>query len=149
VSLTSPVSLFELSSSLSLNKNVHQAFFYDWIDRTAYKNGKPLPEKIGSMQCFMHGFQDASDFLRNHPWPGRSIADTFDDSTHRASNLTKRFLGAIKVVCGRTGAEGYDDEADMEYERALFDASEGGHRDNQPFYWSAGLQQSFREELEK
>jgi hypothetical protein len=148
-----------------LNKNVHQAFFYDWIDRTAYKNGKPLPEKIGSMQCFMHGFQgghlqiceirfrdnttqpDASDFLRNHPWPGRSIADTFDDSTHRASNLTKRFLGAIKVVCGRAGTEGYDDEADMEYERALFDASEGGH--NQPFYWSAGLQQSFREELEK
>lgn len=123
------------------------AFFYDWIDRTAYKNGKPLPEKIGSMQCFMHGFQDASDFLRSHPWPGRSIADTFDDSTHRASNLTKRFLGAIKVVCGRTGTEGYDDEADMEYERALFDASEGGH--NQPFYWSAGLQQSFREELEK
>ncbi|KAI0277425.1 hypothetical protein BGY98DRAFT_1089954 [Russula aff. rugulosa BPL654] len=123
------------------------AFFYDWIDRTAYKKGKPLPEKIGSMQCFMHGFQDASDFLRSHPWPGRSIADTFDDSTHRASNLTKRFLGAIKVICGRTGAESYDDEADMEYERALFDASEGGH--NQPFYWSADLQRSFREELEK
>ncbi|KAH9998443.1 phosphatidylinositol 3 and 4-kinase-domain-containing protein [Russula compacta] len=112
------------------------AFFYDWIDRTAYKNGKPLPEKIGSMQCFMHGYQDASDFLRSHPWPGRSIADTFDDSTHRASNFTKRFLGTIKVICGRTGTEGYDDEADMEYERALFDASEGDY--NQPFYWSVG-----------
>ncbi|KAI9509402.1 phosphatidylinositol 3 and 4-kinase-domain-containing protein [Russula earlei] len=123
------------------------AFFYDWIDRTAYKNGKPLPEKIGSMQCFMNGFQDASDFLRSHPWPGRSIADTFDDSTHRASNVTKRFLGAIKVICGRTGAEGYDDEADMEYERVFFDVSQGGY--NQPFYWSAALQQSFREELEK
>jgi hypothetical protein len=36
---------------------VSQAFFYDWIDRTAFKKGKPLPEKIGSMQCFMHGFQ--------------------------------------------------------------------------------------------
>lgn len=92
---------------------------------------------------------DASDFLRSHPWPGRSIADTFDDSTHRASNFTKRFLGAIKVICGRTGTEGYDDEAEMEYERALFDASEGGHSGNQPFYWSADLQQSFREELEK
>lgn len=123
------------------------AFFYDWIDRTAYKKGKPLPEKIGSMQCFMHGFQDSSDFLRSHPWPGRSIADTFDDSTHRANNLTKRFLGAIKIICGRTGAEGYDDEADMEYDRALYDASEGDH--NRPFYWSAALQQSFREELEK
>jgi hypothetical protein len=35
----------------------------------------------------------------------------------------------------------------MEYERALFDASEGDY--NRPFYWSANLQQSFREELEK
>lgn len=34
-----------------------QAFFYDWIDRTAFKNGKPLPEKIGSMQYFLHGYQ--------------------------------------------------------------------------------------------
>jgi len=123
------------------------AFFYDWIDRTAYKKGKPLPDKIGSMQCFMHGFQDASDFLRSHPWPGRSITDTFDDSTHRATNINKRFLGAIKVICGRTGAEGYDDEADMEYDRALYDASEGDP--NRPFYWSAALQNSFREELEK
>jgi hypothetical protein len=57
VSLTSPVSLDDLLLSLSSNKSVQQAFFYDWIDRTAYKNGKPLPEKIGSMQCFMHGFQ--------------------------------------------------------------------------------------------
>ncbi|KAH9040670.1 phosphatidylinositol 3 and 4-kinase-domain-containing protein [Lactarius pseudohatsudake] len=123
------------------------AFFYDWIDRTAYKKGKPLPEKVGSMQCFMHGFQDSSDFLRSHPWPGRSIADTFDDSTHRATNFTKRFLGAVKVICGRTGAESYDDESDMEYDRALYDASEGDP--NRPFYWSAALQQSFREELEK
>ena len=70
---------------------------------------------------------DASDFLRSHPWPGRSIADTFDDSTHGAINLTKRFLGAIKVIYGCIGYESYDDEADMEYERALFDAPEGGH----------------------
>ena len=90
---------------------------------------------------------DASDFLRSHPWPGRSIADTFDDSTHRVTNFNKRFLGAIKVICGRTGAEGYDEEADMEYDRALYDASEGDQ--NRPFYWSAALQKSFREELEK
>ena len=57
VSLTSPVSFDELLLLLSSNMNVLQAFFYDWIDRTAYKKGKPLPEKIGSMQCFMHGYQ--------------------------------------------------------------------------------------------
>jgi hypothetical protein len=57
VSLSSPVGLQESLLLLSLKINVPQAFFYDWIDRTAYKKGKPLPEKIGSMQCFMHGFQ--------------------------------------------------------------------------------------------
>ena len=57
VSFSSPVSLHELHLSLFLNMNAWKAFFYDWIDRTAYKNGKPLPEKVGSMQCFMHGYQ--------------------------------------------------------------------------------------------
>ena len=33
-----------------------QAFFYDWIDRTAFKKGKSLPDKIGSLQCFLNGF---------------------------------------------------------------------------------------------
>ena len=58
-------------------------------------------------------------------------------------------LGALKIVCGRTGAEedAYE-EADGEDDRVMFDASEG--RDgNTPFYWSPPLQQSFREELEK
>lgn len=34
-----------------------QAFFYDWLDRNAAKKGKPLPDKIGSMQFFLSGFQ--------------------------------------------------------------------------------------------
>jgi hypothetical protein len=37
-----------------------QTFFYDWIDRSAAKKGKSLPDKIGSMQYFMHGFTGAS-----------------------------------------------------------------------------------------
>jgi hypothetical protein len=41
-------------NSLSLG---FQAFFYDWIDRSHAKKGKPLPEKIGSMQYFLHGYQ--------------------------------------------------------------------------------------------
>lgn len=40
--------------------DLFQAFFYDWIDRNAYKKGKPLPDKIGSMQIFMNGFQGKS-----------------------------------------------------------------------------------------
>lgn len=123
------------------------AFFYDWIDRSATKKGKPLPEKIGSMQYFLHGYTDASDFLRKHPWPGRSIADTFDDSSHRKGLPTKRFLSALKIICGRTGDEDIDDE-DPEEERALFDVTED-NESGRPFYWSRALQQSFREELEK
>lgn len=90
---------------------------------------------------------DSSDFLRKHPWPGRSIRDTFDDSTHRTGRFTKRFLTALKIVCGRTGDEEDVDIYDPDEERALFDASEDAT--DQPFYWSGILQQSFREELEK
>lgn len=126
-----------------------QAFFYDWIDRTAAKKGKPLPEKIGSMQYFLHGYQDASEFLRKHPWPGRAISDTFDDSTHRHGSISKRFMSALKVICGKTGpSEDVYDDTDYEEDQALYDATEhsGVHR---PFYWSQNLQDNFREELEK
>ncbi|KIJ67706.1 hypothetical protein HYDPIDRAFT_173507 [Hydnomerulius pinastri MD-312] len=123
------------------------AFFYDWLDRNAAKKGKPLPEKIGSMQFFMHGYTDASDFLRKHPWPGRSITDTFDDSTHRKGLPTKKLLSALKIICGRTGDEDAEED-DPEEERALFDATEDSDS-GRPFYWSRALQQSFREELEK
>ncbi|KAF9244876.1 phosphatidylinositol 3 and 4-kinase-domain-containing protein [Melanogaster broomeanus] len=123
------------------------AFFYDWLDRNAANKGKPLPEKIGSMQLFMHGYTDASDFLRKHPWPGRSIADTFDDSSHRKGLPSKKFLSALKIVCGKTGSEDLEEE-DPEEERALFDATEDSES-GRPFYWSRALQQSFREELEK
>lgn len=123
------------------------AFYYPWLIRRAAKKGKPLPEKIGSMQCFMHGFQDASGFLREHPLPGRSIADTYDDSAHRTGNGgAKRFWSALSVICGKTGDEDsvYDDEPDNEL---LFDSSVD-HSDH-PFHWSPPLLQSFREELEK
>ncbi|KAF8625433.1 hypothetical protein AX15_005392 [Amanita polypyramis BW_CC] len=124
------------------------AFFYDWLDRNAAKKGKPLPDKIGSMQYFLHGYQDASDFLRTHPWPGRSISDTFDDSTHRQGSISKRFLSTFKIFCGKTGdAEDLFDDFDYEDERQLFESTEGDSE--RPFYWSPTLQQSFREELEK
>ncbi|KAJ3570961.1 hypothetical protein NP233_g4066 [Leucocoprinus birnbaumii] len=125
------------------------AFFYDWLDRSAAKKGKPLPEKIGSMQYFLHGYTDASEFLRKHPWPGRAIADTFDDSNHRQGNLSKRILNTLNIMCGKTGDgdEIYDD-VDYEDERVLFDSTESNNSER-PFYWTQGLQQSFRGELEK
>ncbi len=98
-----------------------------------------------------HSVTDASEFLRQHPWPGRSIADTFDDSTHRTGRLHKRFLTALKVMCGKTGDEDdLYDEDDEEERAALFDPRHGdSDYSSQRFYWSGVLQQSFREELEK
>lgn len=122
------------------------AFFYDWIDRAAAKSGKNLPEKIGSLQYFLHGYTDASVFLREHPWPGRSISDTFDDENHRSGVAMKRVMGALQIVCGRTGEEEELHEEDEEDEqiRALYDVEE-----TRDFYWSLALQQDFRLELEK
>ncbi len=92
---------------------------------------------------------DASDFLRKHPWPGRAISDTFDDSTHRQGGVSKRFFSALKVICGRTGdSEDVFDDPEYEDEQILFDEAEDTDP-NRPFYWSPTLQQSFREELEK
>jgi len=142
-----------------------KAFFYDWLDRSAAKKGKPLPEKIGSMQYFLHGYLgtcrqvekcktadimvDASEFLRKHPWPGRAIADTFDDSNHRHGNFSKRILSTLNIMCGKTGdGDGLYDEVDYEDERVLFDSTVPNESER-PFYWTQGLQQSFRDELEK
>ena len=90
---------------------------------------------------------DASDFLRRYPWPGRAISDTFDDTTHRKGNFAKKFMSAMKVICGRTGQEEdlYDDE--IEEQSMFFD--QDGLESGRPFYWTRQLQQSFREELEK
>ena len=43
-------------TACTVAESLAQAFFYDWLDRNAAKKGKPLPEKIGSMQFFLHGF---------------------------------------------------------------------------------------------
>lgn len=62
--------------------------------------------------------------------------------------MAKRFLNAIRVICGRAGEEDdfYDDD-EREHERRLFDVSES--QSGRPFYWTSALQDSFREELEK
>ncbi|QRW21626.1 phosphatidylinositol 3- and 4-kinase [Rhizoctonia solani] len=124
------------------------AFFYDWIDRSAAKKGKALPEKIGSLQLFTHGFTDASDFLRKHPWPGRSIADTWNEDDHRQGRHSKRCFNALGVLCGKAGGD-YDDYDDMDYDQNLHATTNTSTRAGGSFVWTPALQQSFREELEK
>lgn len=62
VSLSSPVRAFHVIPQIMFPLPFHQAFFYDWLDRNASKKGKPLPEKIGSMQYFLHGYQGMFPF---------------------------------------------------------------------------------------
>ncbi|KAI8341964.1 phosphatidylinositol 3 and 4-kinase-domain-containing protein [Chlamydoabsidia padenii] len=53
------------------------SFHYDYLDRRRHRNSPqehPLPLKIGSFQCFLHGYRDANVFLRDHPWPSSSLA---------------------------------------------------------------------------
>lgn len=55
----------------------------------------------------------------------------------------------MKVVCGKTGEDdGNNDLYDFDDERMLYDVSEDDGA-SRPFYWSAMLQESFREEIEK
>ena len=64
VSLSSPVCLaVHITKTGDLMRP--QAFFYDWIDRTGFKKGKPLPDKIGSLQCFLNGFTGVFPFRRS------------------------------------------------------------------------------------
>jgi phosphatidylinositol 4-kinase type 2 len=126
------------------------SFFYDWLDRAAYKqNRKPLPDKIGSFQFFLHGYTDSSVFLREHPWPGRSIADTFDQETHRTGMAaSKRIMSALNLICGKTGEEEDDDDLEGLYGQGVDDERPRTQSDSD-FYWSLALQNDFRLELEK
>lgn len=75
--------------------HVVQAFFYDWIDRTASKNGKPLPEKVGSLQYFMHGFTGttATMFCSILVTIVLQMHQTFCASIHcRAGQFTTRLM---------------------------------------------------------
>ncbi|KAG9125885.1 phosphatidyl inositol kinase [Ceratobasidium sp. 392] len=104
--------------------------------------------KIGSLQLFAHGFTDASDFLRKHPWPGRSITDTWNEDDHRQGRTSKRCFNACGVLCGKAGGDFDDYDDDVEYEQNA-NGPEEQTRAGGNFAWTLALQQSFREELEK
>lgn len=111
------------------------AFYYDWIDRERAARKGRLRDKDGSFQVFMKGFIDASEFLRQHPFPGGPLEQAYDSARHRRGKVS--LFGSLKCLCGRAEAEDADDESD--------DEAAGMQR----FRWTEGTTQSFREELEK
>lgn len=44
-------------------------FYYRFFDRRRYYKGGSLPNKVGSFQLFLHGYEQADVFLKRHPLP--------------------------------------------------------------------------------
>jgi phosphatidylinositol 4-kinase type 2 len=113
-----------------------KSFHYDFWDRRAYyRKKKPFPEKVGSFQVFLKGFKDANIFLREHPWP-----DQHGPGTGGAARKKKRRWAE---ECRPSGTQSDNDEDE--------EARPGSVRQEQQRreFWTDGLQQSFREQLEK
>ncbi|KAK0550207.1 Phosphatidylinositol 4-kinase LSB6 [Tilletia horrida] len=141
------------------------SFFYAHSDREAWKKHKRRPpEKIGSFQLFLNGYENASDFLRKHPWPTRPLhlleADLAEErAAHRLSRkkqkaYLRRCLIAVKrfLLC-RTAplpSDGFENDveaapSDPDAALAQPQASVSG----QSFQWTPDTMRSFRIELEK
>ena len=104
---------------------------------------RPLPPKAGSFQVFLKGYKDANLFLRDHPWPDQT------NTGFRAEDAPKRKKRPWSEACRPSGVHS-DDEDEEEYEdgQARTPSPREESRERR-FYWTEGLKQSFREELEK
>lgn len=112
------------------------AFYYDiWERRAFYTKRKPLPQKVGSLQVFLRGFQDANIFLKRYPWPDQPTG--FRPNSSKSQSKTH---WTDQCRPGR-GVEEDDDDMTITPGRA-----EAQHRKQ---FWTEAMQQSFREELEK
>ena len=117
-----------------------KSFYYDFWQRSAfYRKRKPLPEKVGSFQVFLKGFKDANIFLRDHPWPDQTNTGFRPQDAPR----TKKLPWAEE--CRPRGAPVEDNAGGSNETRtALAEETQ-----QQRFFWTDALQESFREELEK
>lgn len=120
-----------------------KSFYYDfWDRRKAWMGKKTLPHKAGSFQVFLKGFKDANLFLRDHPWPDQT------NTGFRAEDAPKRKKRPWNEACRPSGVQ--SDDEDDDYETGISQAPSPREESRERrFYWTEGLQQSFREELEK
>lgn len=108
------------------------SFNYDYFDRRAFSNkGKPLPAKQGSFQVFLEGFKDATEFLREHPWPDMA-------APIRSHETQKRAWSAC------VGSSDADSEAVDDLQNEITSSNP-----LQTQFWTDSLMQGMREELEK
>ncbi|KAB8235514.1 phosphatidyl inositol kinase [Aspergillus alliaceus] len=120
-----------------------KSFYYDfWDRRKAWMGKKPLPPKAGSFQVFLKGYKDANLFLRDHPWPDQT------NTGFRAEDAPKRKKRPWNEACRPSGVQ--SDDEDEEFENGYLQTPSPREQSRERrFYWTEGLKQSFREELEK
>lgn len=73
------------------------SFHYLYKDRHRWEQGwQPLPIKIGSLQQFLEGYENAGRFLQKHALPGLSkdVMERDLREEHRAHRLSRRKQGA-------------------------------------------------------
>lgn len=65
-----------------------ESFYYTFWDRYQHFRGKSLPKKVGSLQLFLKGYEEADVFLRKHPLPEnttRNSAKAYSDNSNNDS----------------------------------------------------------------
>lgn len=116
-----------------------RSFHYDFWERRAFhKNRKPFPEKPGSFQIFLKGFKGATEFFKEHPWPDQQRGG-FRDGAQRRKR--KRWDDS----CRPGSVSAVDEDSQDEGQTGVA----GREQSRRAEFWSAELQQSFREQLEK
>ncbi|CAO3595577.1 unnamed protein product [Absidia cylindrospora] len=95
------------------------SFHYDYLDRRRYRHSPqqhPLPLKIGSFQCFLHGYRDANVFLRDNPWPletsSSSLVRFGGGMVTTGSAVWGHCMGQSEDDDRNSGHDGNDDDDD-------------------------------------
>ncbi|KAI8081433.1 phosphatidylinositol 3 and 4-kinase-domain-containing protein [Halteromyces radiatus] len=127
--------------STNLDHFTSPSFHYDYLDRRRYRlspQQHPLPLKIGSFQCFLHGYRDANVFLRDNPWPLETSSSLSLD--YVALNMGSDGGG------GSSNSSGDENDSDTLRNRTTF----YGNKIQKPtFQWTPQLQSQFKKEFER
>jgi phosphatidylinositol 4-kinase type 2 len=117
-----------------------KSFSYDFWDRRAYyRKKKALPDKQGSFQMFLKGYKDATQFLKQHPWPDQHNSELNAPRRKKKRRWTED--------CRPSGPQESEDEEERSGDSTGRNAP--NESDSRRGFWTEKLQQSLREELEK
>lgn len=100
----------------------------------------------------MTGYKDASDFLKEHPWPGRPTRETLGlEGTPGHREKRRNWTRKCRLLCGAAGVDD-DDEFEDSDDGFYQETRTGGQASPNPaappsFAWTQELMTDFRFEL--